>query len=397
MLLAAMLVLVAGCSRGPAPAQLGGTPNSDTIATPPPIQSGVTILADGVVQPAQPVLPLAFDFGGKLLELYVRAGDEVREGEVLATLEEAQSLDDAVKAAELLVLKTQQSLDAVYSSASMMTAQAQMNLAVAQDELKDAERTWQYQQEGYRASGTTIKAAEAELAIAAQRLEDARSKYDSTPGSRTEDPQKAQAYKDLAAAEQRYQSALASLNWYTGHPTEIDQALLDAVIATAQAQLEEAKRQWDARKDGPDSDELALAEAELANARAQLTQAIAAQEGVTLAAPMDGTVLSVEAAPGALVGGGFPVLTLLDTSQLEFHTTNLTERDLALIIPGQTAMITLKAYPNEPIEAAVVRIGWQAGAAVGDAVTFPVMLALSETDLAVRSGMTGRAEIRIEE
>ena len=64
-----MLVLVAGCSRGPAPAQLSATPNSDTIATPPPIQSGVTILADGVVQPAQPVLPLAFDFGGKLLEL----------------------------------------------------------------------------------------------------------------------------------------------------------------------------------------------------------------------------------------------------------------------------------------------------------------------------------------
>ncbi|MCJ7658021.1 MAG: HlyD family efflux transporter periplasmic adaptor subunit [Anaerolineales bacterium] len=114
-------------------------------------------------------------------------------------------------------------------------------------------------------------------------------------------------------------------------------------------------------------------------------------------APWTGTVLSIDAAPGALVGSSSPVITLLDTAQLEFHTTNLSERDLAQIYPGQTAEVTLKTYPDDPIEAAVVRIGWQAGEIVCDAVTFPVLLSLSETNLDIRPGMTGRAEIRSEE
>ena len=108
-------------------------------------------------------------------------------------------------------------------------------------------------------------------------------------------------------------------------------------------------------------------------------------------------VTSVEAAPGALVGGGSPIVTLLETTHLEFHTTNLSECDLAQIFPGQTAVVTLKAYPDDPIEAAVGRIGLQAGAAVGDAVTFPVVRILIETDLDIRPGMTGRAEIRSKE
>jgi hypothetical protein len=45
----------------------------------------------------------------------------------------------------------------------------------------------------------------------------------------------------------------------------------------------------------------------------------------------------------------------------------------------------------------VVRTGLQAGVAVEDAATFPIILALSETDLDLRPGMTGRAEIRSQE
>ena len=82
---------------------------------------------------------------------------------------------------------------------------------------------------------------------------------------------------------------------------------------------------------------------------------------------------------------------------MEFHTTNLSERDLALIQSGQKAIVTLKAYPDDPIEAEVKGIGWQAGEFVGDAATFPVMLSLSQTDLDIRPGMTGRVEILFEE
>jgi hypothetical protein len=93
------------------------------------------------------------------------------------------------------------------------------------------------------------------------------------------------------------------------------------------------------------------------------------------------------------VGSGSPIVILHDTTQLESHTLNLSERDLAQIYPAQVAVVTLKTYPNDPIETTVLRIGVQAGAPVGDAATFPVILDLSYTDLDIRPGMTGRAEI----
>ncbi len=107
--------------------------------------------------------------------------------------------------------------------------------------------------------------------------------------------------------------------------------------------------------------------------------------------------MSIEVAPGARVGSGSAIVTLLDTTQLEFHTTNLSERDLGKIFPGQTAVVTLKAYPDDPIDAEVIRIGWQVGEFVGDAVTFPVILGLRTTDLHIRPGMTGRVEIHTDE
>jgi hypothetical protein len=45
----------------------------------------------------------------------------------------------------------------------------------------------------------------------------------------------------------------------------------------------------------------------------------------------------------------------------------------------------------------MMRIGWQVGELVGDAVTFPVMLSLGQTDLDIRPGMTGRVKILFED
>ena len=56
----------------------------------------------------------------------------------------------------------------------------------------------------------------------------------------------------------------------------------------------------------------------------------------------------------------------------------------------------LKAYLDDLRQARVVRIGLQAGGVVGDAAIFPVILALSNNGLDLRSGMTGRAEIHTE-
>jgi multidrug resistance efflux pump len=149
---------------------------------------------------------------------------------------------------------------------------------------------------------------------------------------------------------------------------------------------------------GASSKDLGTAEVNVALARLALGDAQRQLDNSVLLAPSPGTVTDILVARGAQVGSGVPIVTLLDMTQLEVHTTNLSERDLAQITPGQTAVVTLKTYPDDAITATVARIGTQAGIeVVGDAATFPVVLILSETDLDIRPGMTGRVEIRTEE
>jgi multidrug resistance efflux pump len=115
-----------------------------------------------------------------------------------------------------------------------------------------------------------------------------------------------------------------------------------------------------------------------------------------LFSPWAGIILSVDTAPGALVGAGTPIITLFDPSELEFHTTNLSERDLAQIETGRPARIVLKTDPDHPLEGVIARIAYQAGPMVGDAATFSLIIELGSSDLDLRPGMTGRVEIGTE-
>jgi multidrug resistance efflux pump len=164
-------------------------------------------------------------------------------------------------------------------------------------------------------------------------------------------------------------------------------------IASGQLALDQALR-------GPQQEEITAAElrvqqAEISLEQSQLslTQAEDALSQTQLISLGSGTVLSVDITVGSLVGAASPVVTLQNMAALEFHTTNLSERDLAEVVAGQTAVITLKTYPNDLIDGTVLRIGLQAEGVVGDSAVFPVMIGLETADLEVRPGMTGRVEI----
>ena len=437
ILLGFMLVFLVGCAQEPEAVEPSATPIPDKTSapSPKPVHTGVTILADGVLQAVQPVLPLGFETGGKLLEVHVAAGDLVQEGDLIATLS-AASLAEA----ELNVIKAQQVLDDIYTNADLDAALALLTVEEAQKAMDDlltsdleASAAWQTvveaqdavdtaQRDVYISQATAgqadIDAAYAAMLLAEKALDIQQENFEDYAHLRQDSLRRASAQSRLSAAQQSYDNAVRNYHAMTSTMDEEAQAIAEARLTTAQAQLADAQREWERVKEGPSAGNIARVEAELAAAQAgwevlkdgpdpdkislakselNLAQAAAARADSQLIAPWTGTVLSVEAAPGALVGGGSAIVILLDTTQLEFHTTNLSERDLTQISPGQAAVVTLKAYPDQPIQAEVVRIGWQAGAPVGDAATFPVMLVLSETDLDIRPGMAGRVEIRPEE
>ncbi|MEM7032181.1 MAG: HlyD family efflux transporter periplasmic adaptor subunit [Chloroflexota bacterium] len=427
--------MIVGCSRGAADDDTPpNTPVPDEEITPTPTtqasRTGVTILADGLVQATHPTRPLAFENGGKLLTVQVQMGDLVQAGDLIATLDDTSARDQVIQAelslqrAELALIDLTGEVDAAdLASAQSNLASAQSNLTnlikppdnaqvvAAQQNLVGAQQALQDLRDLPKAEQINI--AKANLAAVEIQLQTAQEAYNEI--AYLENVGMMPQAINLQEATINYERALAEYNQALAGASEGD-------IANAQARVAQAQSELDTLQKGPEPDAVTAAQAQVDQAQAALDKLLAgasakdiataeiavaeaqlslesAQRGldkVELISPGSGTVISLDASPGALVSSGTPLVTLLDLTQLEFHTTNLSERDLAPITPGQTAVVTLKAYSNDPIAATVARIGVQAGTAVGDAATFPVILTLDETGLDIRPGMTGRVEIQTE-
>lgn len=440
-----IVLLLGACVRGTVVVEQGATPTPRATEAPPaaapPEQPGVTILAEGALQAALPALPLAFESGGRLLAVHVSLGDRVEAGDLVATLDDTLARDQVAEAefslqlAELALDELTREADpAALASARANLASAQAGLASAtsnlaivtspagEQQVLAAEQSLQGAKYALQdlqdlPDPDTVQIARSNLTAAEMQLQAAQAAYDqvatrpyaSMTGEAmnlwqaTTDYERAQAeYNEalegatgdqLAAARARVALAQADLDALHETPDPAALTTTEAQVAAAEAQVDQAQAALDALLAGASAGDLARAEIAVAQARLSLEIAQRGLDGVELKAPAGGTVVAVHAAPGTLVGSGSPIVTLLDMTQLEFQTTNLSERDLAQILPGQAALVTLKAYPDDPVRATVVRIGAQAGGAVGDAVTFPVILALLHADLDLRPGMTGRAEI----
>ncbi len=386
------------------------------------IRTASTILAEGQLVAANPQLPLAFTTNGRLLDLHVQTGDTVAEGDLLAALDD-ESLQDALVNAELGRRQAQNSLDQNQLSLDKLlnwqpddsaVAQAEANIAAAESGLENA-------QSQDSVAYSNITSARIRLEQAQRNLERAQKEYETAfdagrewelyiddPSCRTgeqhpnctgqpySDKIKAErdyvqlavpnAEDDLAIAQAAYNLAVAGLN--------------DDSAVGAEASIASARQALDQALSGPKAEDIAAARLQVEQAQLSMEQAeinlANAQEALPdaqLFAPTAGTVLSLDALPGAFVGAGTPVVTLLNTADLQFQTSNFSERDLAQIAPGQAVVITLKSYPNDALEGQVLRVAPVAQGTLGDAATFTVIITLAPTDLDLLPGMTGRVEI----
>jgi HlyD family secretion protein len=307
---------------------------------------------------------------------------------VLIRLADSEAARAAVTAARLELASAQLSLDTLLETAPLVAAQHQLELANARDALHDAERKWRNQQQNQRANGITVRAAEAELALAEEAMESLEGRnYDGYSGYPDGDTDEAQGYKDYAAAFQRYQAALRNVNWYTGHPTDIEQAVLDAEVALAEAQVADAERQAEAWANGPDREERAVAEARLANAQAQLEAAEAALSNLEIVTPISGTVTSLSVKEGELAVAGQMAAEVADLSGWKVVTENLTEIDLPQIGLNQPVQLTFDALPDVTLPGTVSTISPGFEMKSGD-VVYAVEIDLLDVDPALQWGMT---------
>ena len=210
--------------------------------------------------------------------------------------------------------------------------------------------------------------------------------YSSVSGRPSDDPAKALALTKLVAARADRDSALRNVNWYTGHPTEIQQAILDSEVSVAQATLLQAEQDLADLRAGPDSDALNSAEARLRAAQAVVDQA-------RLTSPIDGTVMSVNHSVGDSIVPGEIEIVIADLSSLHIDTS-VDELDVGDVAIGQAVEITLDALPDLVLEGSVA--GIDLAPELGATGTqYPVRVGLESLDELVRVGMTAGLSILI--
>ena len=169
----------------------------------------------------------------------------------------------------------------------------------------------------------------------------------------------------------RAQLALARSN--LARYTALYQA--DAVSAMA---LEQQQTAYDA------------AAASYENARAQDEQAQNALSYTQLTANADGVIASISAKTGQVVGAGMPVMTLVQTDELEVEIS-VPENQRQAVAVGQRAEVAFWALEGSRTTGVVREI-----ASVADSAsrTYAVRIALPNPPAGILPGMTARVELR---
>jgi len=151
------------------------------------------------------------------------------------------------------------------------------------------------------------------------------------------------------------------------------------------------------------------ADIDFANAKSQLVAATTQQdlskqrlEDATVTAPVGGTIIGKTVSLGTVItsatgafGGGTTLLTMADLSKVRIRAL-FNETDIGQVRPGQTATVTVDAYPDRRFTGIVEKIEPQA--VIQQNVTmFPVLVTLENNEGLLKPGMNGETNVMVEQ
>jgi HlyD family secretion protein len=336
--------------------------------------------ATGIVRPNQTTL-IAWQTTGRIDSITVSEGDNVTAGQVLAELEE-RSLPQNVILARADLINANRQLDELNTS-GVARAQAQLALTQAEKALEDAQKNRE-RKDYARSSQATLDSARADYVLAQDDYERVEENFERFADRDEMDPVRAQALSQLSAARQVRDRALANLNYLLGQPNDLEVAEADGQLEVAQANFEQAQREWNRLKNGVDPDEIDAAEARIAAIEATL-------ELVRLDAPFDGTVTAVQSKPGDSVSPGTVSFRIDDLSQL-LVDVEVPEVDINRIQIGQRAIMTFDAIQGREYQGLVTNVA-RVGQQTQGLVNFIVTVELTDPDEDVLPGMTAAVNL----
>ena len=305
-----------------------------------------TIETSGSLE-AQPFASLVWKTSGVVEAVNVKPGDFVKAGDILVTL------------------------DPTSTSASIVSAQA--DLVTAQKNLEDL-----------LTSGTDLAQAAIDLKDATEEYDDAVN-YLSYLQVDTKVPQ-TKYLAELVQTRNGWRYDYTTENFKGPAPEDwIVEAEND--LALKRAQLEDAQREYDRLLVGDTSSDVIAAQAKVDAAQATVNS-------LSIIAPFDGEVLSVDHRVGDVVDTGELSVNIADMDHL-YVETQVDESDIANVKLGNQAEVTLDAVPDLRLTGSVVSIN-PVGEVVGGLVKYTVRVELdSVQDAFLPLGSTANVVIKL--
>lgn len=373
---------------------------------------------------------------GKLINLYVEEGQEVKEGDPLieissdelqakkkqaeaalsqanaalkAAKEQLEQAKAGVDASKGLVEQAQAGVEA--SSAKLSEAEAgvkasqkQYEAAVAvkekaengarTQEVAQAQAAYDVMQKSYERVATLVEKG----AVSQQKLDEIKAQLEvaketlsmAEEGAREEDKKAAtatseQAAAGLEAAKTRVDQATAGL---TASKAQLTQAM--AGVDSSNALLYQAQAGVEAK------------EGLVEQAQGALDEVNAYLESVILKAPMDGTVTTINSEVGELVSTGTQI-AIVSNLKGTWVEVSVPETDLGKISEGQEVVVKVPSYKEQTFTGHVSTINAQPNFAVKratndnggfDIVSFGVKIKLDNEDEVLRPGMSAYIQFK---
>ncbi len=325
---------------------------------------------------------LTWQTSGRIDVVTAEVGDLVTIGETLASLTLA-TLPQNVILAQSELVTAQRNLDALLNS-NLAMAQAQLNLANAQKQYDKVRWNSISSDQARETSQNVLDSAQSAVTLAENKVEKAQDAYDRFSETPDSDPLKAGALGNLANAKKELELAKLNLNFYTSVPNAQEVSISQGEIAVAKAKLEDAQREWDRLKDGPDPDDIAAAKARVAAIEATLNMA-------NIRSPFAGTVSEAEGMAGDLVNPGTIAFRVDDMTQM-FVEVLIPEVDINRVKVGQPVQLTFDAIYSTEYEGRVTQVA-RVGTTTSGAVNFNVTIEVLNPDEQVLPGMTAAVNI----
>lgn len=370
-------VMLSGCQ-----AIKNMTSPEPTVAPAPVKQDDSTVIAEGHVVPSD-FTNLYFTTAGQVTEILVKEGEQVSKGDTLAHLGDRQSFEANLASAELDLLHAQQQLDDLNEKVAIASSQANLAVLDAEQAYMDAQKRL----EDIDTDETQDKIDDARKVVSdvSDEVKDAQDEFDKYKDLDTDNQNRKDAEDKLKVAQVKYDQAVRDRDTLIN---DLERAKED--LANAQARLNQARLDAEARQSGPDPDQLALAQAQVKDAAAQVAAAQSALDKLALVAPYAGRVLRIDISAGERVQSNQTVLVLADTSSWYVETSDLTESEVVKISLDQPVTIKPDALPDVEIGGTVESIDETFIERAGD-ITYIVRIKLDETDPLLRWGMTVEA------